>query len=182
MASAVSGDFSGLRRMAAKLHGLSIANQAGVLKAGMRAETKAIAADARSRATKDEGDLKASMGDKVLAYEGGAVVVGLIGPRKGKWGPGKGGRRVRKRGKEGGKQPANYAHLVEKGHRMAAATGRNVRENKGKTFRKGTLQQTGYVLPRPFLGPAFQAGQASLESGLRQATAAAMNKELSKLK
>lgn len=43
--------------------------------------------------------------------------------------------------------PANYAHLVEYGHLIASP---------GSKLRKGEGQVLGFVLPKPFLRPAFE--------------------------
>ena len=66
--------------------------------------------------------------------------------------------------------PANYAHLVEFGHRIV--TGGSLKRRKilgGLLTVAGKGKATGTVLPRPFLRPAIdQFGQIAVDLGLNR--------------
>lgn len=201
----IQGDFSAIGRMSQQLSRLAIGNQEAILAAGMDKATSKIANDARARAPKDDGDLKKSLGNKVKTYRDGAVVLGLIGPRKGAFASGEGGKRVKIRrnkgesGREynkrtkGEKKPSQYAHLVEFGHRSVHGGGslpnyggkvKGVwnKVNAGKSIRAGTVSATSFVAPRPFLRPAFNGGISNLETTLADVTKQAMEAEFKKVR
>lgn len=94
-----------------------------------------LIAAARANAPVDSGSLQQSIGLRLVRYKKGMQLFAVVGPRRGF---GKGGR-----------EPANYAHLVEFGHRI----------NRGKkTLRKGGVS-SGEVAPKPFLRPAWDANK-----------------------
>jgi hypothetical protein len=190
----VKGDFSALKKLASKIAGMSLRHQDAVLMKGMDTATKGIADAARNNAPKDEGDLKASMTNVVRSYKGGNLIMGFVGPEKGFYRGGKGGKRVRIRREKGEstseyqdrnagqKRPENYAHLVEFGHYSAAATGVSVSNGtKGASRRKLTFPTRSFIMGKPFLRPAFEQGRANLEQELGNATGEAMQKEFDKL-
>lgn len=202
----ITGDFSGLHKMASQLSRLAIGNQAPILAAGMQTATAAIRDSAKSRLKPGAGELtgalKKAMDNKVKSYEDGGVVLGLIGPRTGAYATGDKVRRVKKNAGESGVdyrkrtkgmvQPSKYAHLLEFGHRSVHGGGAlpNKGEkvkgvwnsvNRGRSIRKGTVSATSYVPPVPFLRPAFDAGVGALETTLADATRKAMEAEFNKL-
>ena len=183
MAKIIRGNFGALKAFARTVGTLSMSNQMPVLKAGMAAAIRPIRDDAKSRAPVDEGDLRAAMADKVIGYPDEANVIGLVGVSKGFFGHGKRGK--------GKKRPANYAHLVEFGHRSVHGGGAlpnygsKVKgvwnaKNKGLSIRNKTIKATSYVAGRPFLDPAFQTGVANLEKTLGASVGDAMQKEFNK--
>jgi HK97 gp10 family phage protein len=190
----VKGDFSALKKLASKIAGMSLRHQDAVLMKGMDTATKSIADAARNNAPKDEGDLKASMTNVVRSYKGGNLIMGFVGPEKGFYRGGKGGKRVRIRREKGEstseyqdrnagqKRPENYAHLVEFGHHSAAGQGKHFTDGtKGTSIRKKTFPIRSFTPGKPFLRPAFEQGRANLEQELGNATGEAMQKEFDKL-
>lgn len=130
---------------------------------GINEATREVLATAKSLVPKRSGQLRKSLGRKVKSYRGGAVIVGIVGPRK--------GFRVMYRGKW--IDPAKYAHLVEYGRREVVAgtskgkaTGKKVLANgvagvgglpgQGQIFGKRVRS----VPPRPFLRPAWEQNKA----------------------
>ncbi|MEM8873667.1 MAG: HK97-gp10 family putative phage morphogenesis protein [Planctomycetota bacterium] len=75
-------------------------------RAGVAAGSTPISREARSRANRESGALKRSMGKRTKSYRSG-VVVATVGPRRGVSFEYQGERRT----------PAHYAHLVNNGHR-----------------------------------------------------------------
>lgn len=59
-------------------------------------------------------------------------------------------------------RPANYAHLVEFGHHSAAASGISARSARGLSRRKGSFVDRSFVMPKPFLRPAWDRHRAGL--------------------
>lgn len=79
--------------------------QRRVLRQAVNAASTPVVKAARSKARKQSGLLKKSLGKKVKTYPEKMTVVGIIGPRRDVQGEYKGVKRV----------PANYAHLIEGG-------------------------------------------------------------------
>ena len=151
----------------------------------MARAAKPIATLAKAKAPADTGALRKAIGSLVRRYPTKGVIIGLIGALRGYYKPSKrGARRVRKgESTKGAASPANYSHLVEYGHRMAVSSGgAAARSNKGKSFRKGTLTETGYVLPRPFLAPAAAQGQGAADAALGDGFGAAIEAEFKRAK
>jgi hypothetical protein len=177
--SAITINLSGLAGLREGLAGLRPSAQSRILGGAMEKAAKPIVSLAKAKAPKDTGALRASLGSVVRRYPEKGQILGLVGALRGYYKPGKRGVRKLRKGEspKGAAAPANYSHLVENGHRMATATGTSGRANKGKSFRKGTLTETGYVLPRPFLAPAAAQGQAAADAALGDGFGAAIEAE-----
>lgn len=120
--------------------------------------------DAKRRAPKDTGNLAASIGFKHQKFRNGNQTA-ILGPRKGFLEPNT--KRLAHK----------YAHLVEFGHLIAqggrlrdeyevevvkgrSENGRVTRQlRKTRIKKKATGTVSGFVLPMPFLRPAFEAGK-----------------------
>jgi HK97 gp10 family phage protein len=134
------------------------------LKAGVNEATRLVMWAAKSLVPRRSGQLRKSLGRKVKVYRGGAVIAGIIGPRR--------GFRVQWKGRW--IDPVNYAHLVEYGRREVVPTKKKVLADKvaGKVF--GSRVRS--VPPRPFLRPAWEQNKdravsaivAALNDGLRK--------------
>jgi hypothetical protein len=131
----------------------------GVKRRILRRANVASARPARAKAKKTSafvdrsGLLRQSLVTRTKTYPGGNVA-SVIGPARDVRGSYRGRSRV----------PANYAHLVEGGHRVAvaaigSASARDfVLVRRGKKFLRFGQQQAavaGMVSPRPFMGPAL---------------------------
>jgi HK97 gp10 family phage protein len=103
-------------------------------------EARALAGKSR-----DTGALQESIGVKVKPYKRGAVIFGIVGPRRGFKKPDPSGK--------GFRDPVKYAHLVEYGHHTKAASGKFGGAKKREKITAETA--TAYVLPQPFMRPAF---------------------------
>jgi HK97 gp10 family phage protein len=79
--------------------------QRRVLRGAVNAASTPVSRAAKSKAPKESGLLKKSIGKKVKTYPDRGVVVGIIGPKTSVVGEYKGKKRW----------PAKYAHLREKG-------------------------------------------------------------------
>ena len=100
--------------------------------AAVRAGGSAIVKEMRSRAPKETGSLKKSMGQKVKTYRGNKTVTSIIGARSKRYETSKGRR-----------NPAYYAHLIELG------------VSPHRTGKKGGLHP-GFAAA-PFMRPAWDA-------------------------
>lgn len=115
---------------------------------------RGIVTRARQLVPRDTGALRKSLGVVVKKMPRTGKIMAFIGARRSYYSKGK---KIKKGGdRRGAQSPAHYSHLVEFGHRSGVATGRSGRLNSGQSFRSGTLTQRSYVLPRPFLRPAFE--------------------------
>jgi HK97 gp10 family phage protein len=170
----------GLNDLAPFLKSLKPSRQSRILGETMAKAGKPVANLAKQKAPKDTGALRRSITVVVRRYPQRGKVIALIGAAKGYYGKGSTGKLRRlgaKDSREGSRSPAYYSHLVEYGHRMAVSTGQDARTNKGKTFRKGTLQETGYVLARPFLRPAVVQGKPLADAEIAKGFALAIEHE-----
>lgn len=116
-----------------------------VLPKGIRAGAKVLAKVAKAEAPVDTGTLRKSMWTRVKSYQGGKRVQAIVGPRRFKY--------------ANGKNPANYAHLVELGHRVANR-GKLLRvQGKGKNtkFKGGQGKMLGRAKGNPFMSRAANA-------------------------
>jgi HK97 gp10 family phage protein len=139
---------TGEAEMAKALQGLPAKIKKDVAFAAMVAAVQPTVLAARALAPVGEtGELRKSIGFVVRQYRRGDITYGIIGARRG-FGTDK-------------TDPAKYAHLVEFGHAVAVG---------GKLFRgfnpfknvKATGVLAGFVPPRPFLRPAFEATKAEV--------------------
>lgn len=134
--------------MAQALQGLSSKIKKDIAFAAMVKAVQPTVAAARELTPVDTGGLRQSIGFAVRQYKRGSLTYGIIGPR---FGFGIGGR-----------EPANYAHLIEYGHLLV--TGGTV--NRKDQFAAPTAKNTGTAIamvePKPFLRPAWEATKASV--------------------
>ena len=93
------------------------------------------------------GSLKQSIGVVMRKKKRGRGWLAVVGP-------------VRGMGK-GGAEPANYAHLVEYGHRVAHA-------KTGKLNRKSDAAPHGEVPAHPFMRPSWEATKGVVLANLRR--------------
>jgi HK97 gp10 family phage protein len=139
------------------------------LKKGVNEATKIVLWDAKARTPRRSGQLRKSLGRLVKTYRGGAIVAGIVGPRK--------GFRVQWRGKY--IDPVKYAHLVEFGRKeVVAGVGRGGKKTGKRLLSDGTTvfgPRVRAVPPRPFLRPAWDENKGrvvqviidALRKGLR---------------
>lgn len=181
--------------------------QAEILEKAVKAACQPILVAAKRYAKRSEqtGALRDSLTIKTKSYvnDNRAVAVGMVGPD----------RKYRVRGKIAGalsvlfaaakgnaRRPADYAHLVEYGHRIAkggnlrdkheltlvrtgaySKSGREVRRwRRGKIIEaaKGTV--AGHVPAKPFLRPALVTTRAQQSAAFEAVVAAAMDSQLRK--
>jgi HK97 gp10 family phage protein len=95
----------GDKALARTFKGLGQRVQRRVLRQAVNAAGTPVAKAAKSKAAKESGLLKKSLGKKLKTYPERMTVVGIIGPRTNVTGEHNGKKRW----------PAKYAHLVEKG-------------------------------------------------------------------
>lgn len=161
-----SGDV--VRQVQVALEGVKVGVQNTVLRAAIRKACGPLAkaakqnAPTRKRRAKDgpTGLLKKSIGFRVVRTKRG-VIVGLVGSRRRFMGYAGKKKRV----------PANYAHLVEFGHRIAVG-GKLLRiEQPGKRRRSQANEtivgSSGFVPGRPFMRPAWTAGKRQAQETIR---------------
>lgn len=183
--ASISINLSGLQGLREGLASLKPSAQSRILGDAMGRAAKPIVALARAKAPADTGALRRAIGSIVRRYPNKGLIMGFIGALRGYYKPGKRGARKTRKGEsvKGARAPANYSHLVENGHRMAVATGGPAaKTTKGKSFRKGTLTETGYVLPRPFLAPAAEQGRGAADAALADGFGLAIEAEFKRAK
>lgn len=112
--------------------------------------------------------LKKSIGVKMMTYRSG-VVVGVVGARSKKTRIG-----VRVRGRHAGQavyeNPANIAHMVERGHAVGIRKGAGILGAVARAARRLARRLVGgggTVPPHPFLDPALKSSKAGAESAIR---------------
>ena len=104
--------FEGVTQTAGGLERLKSAVQKRVLRRAITAGNKVIKPVLKAGVPRDEGDLRKSIGDKVLTYRRMVKVVGMVGPRADYIRVGKRSKRT--------KRPARYYHLADRGHKSLA--------------------------------------------------------------
>lgn len=145
----ISVQLTGQADLKATLEGLSKAVKRRLAREAVTAAALPVvrAVEVNARKIADTGALHESIGVKSIAWKNGNATA-VIGPRKGQWGP--------KR-----RRPVKYAHLLEFGHYTAAKSGvtpaQLAKGTRGKTRRDNTLAEQAYVLPKPFMRPAWAA-------------------------
>ena len=145
---------SAINELVAKLASIDRKIGRKALKDGINEGTKVVTADAKAGVPRRTGQLRKSIGRKVWVKKGGAVIYGLVGPRK--------GFRTLYQGKY--IDPVKYAHLVEFGRREVVAgvakgkpTGKKVLSSGkgGQIFGKKVRS----VAPRPFMRNAWESNE-----------------------
>ncbi len=102
----------------------------------------------------DSGDLRRAIGFRIKKYR--HTILGIVGALRGQG--------------TDGREPANYAHLVEFGHRVAA--GGKLDRLDGRHVKRGVFEakgvEVGFVPPHPFLRPAWEEKKAEVLAVLRR--------------
>jgi hypothetical protein len=179
----MSYQLTGVTDLRLLMRDLDVMTQVEVLKRASRNAAAPMVTSAkanlRANGSVRTGALLKSIGVKVIAYLKTQTIVAVIGARKGAYAVNKEtGKLGKYRGGKGPIIPANYLHLVELGHRSVHGGGAlpNYGEkvkgfwnsrNKGKSIRKGTAKATSYVVPKPFLRPAYEANKMAAEAALK---------------
>lgn len=191
----------------AALRGISsLEIQAKILSDGVKAACEPILVAAKRYAKRSErtGALRDSLTIKTVSYKnaGKAVAVGMVGPdrkyrAKGKIVSGLSALFAARSGNL--RRPANYAHLVEYGHRIAKggslrakhelvsvvstnANGKQVRRwRKGRVIGEAKGKENGFVPAKPFLRPAMITTRTQQSAAFERAVAAGLERELNKL-
>lgn len=152
----------GLSQALAKLRAVDRKAASKVVPKALRAGAKVFVREAKAQAPVDSGVLRRAMTVKVKSYAKSGKKLAIIGPRN-------------KRAANG-RNPANYAHLVELGHRVSrkGKLGRGVQSlrtiiepaaisklrAKIAAGKHGPGQQIGYVPPNAFMARAARAAEA----------------------
>jgi hypothetical protein len=177
-----SRDVDDLREVMRRL--CSPKEQADILERGVKAACEPILSAAKMFAQRSEqtGALRDSLTIKTVKYSnrGKATAVGLVGPD----------REYRVNGKKAGKlatlfaatkgqarRPANYAHLVEYGHRIAKGGTLTRKNGRGS---KGTGTEGGFVPAKPFLRPAVITTRTQQHAAFEKAVGDALDRALRK--
>lgn len=188
---------SGLTDLSGFLKSLRPDHQVELITAAVEAASKPILSQARSNVSVRSGALKKSIGAIIRKYPKTGSVAAFIGSRRGSYAIAtniktkKTGPTKLRQGEDSTQRitPANYSHLVEFGHRSVHGGGNlsGGREgpikghwnsvNKNKSIRKGTLHETSYIAPKPFLIPAFESGKAFAQQRIMEGLNKALLKE-----
>jgi HK97 gp10 family phage protein len=123
---------------------------------GINEATQAVLWDAKALVPIRSGQLRKSLGRKVVSKRDGSKIIGIVGPRR--------GFRIEYRGKM--IDPAKYAHLVEYGRREVVAKNKKVLASGvagvGGLPGQGVIfgKRVRNVPPRPFLRPAWEQNKS----------------------
>jgi len=138
-----------------------------VVKSAANAAMTPVLKAARAKCPVETKQLKASLGKKRKVYKRNGVVVVLIGPRDGYKDP------------ETGRNPVNYAHLVEFGtapHLIPAGEGLKI----GPAVVRGTVEHPG-APAKPFLRPALDESKQKVLAAYRKKVLQGIERETAKL-
>jgi len=191
---------SGVVDLSRFLRELKPSTQMAIIATSVEAASKPIVSQARSNVSVRSGALKKSIGAIIRKYPRTGSVAAFIGARRGSYAIAtslktKKTGLIKLHGSEDSTQritPANYSHLVEFGHRSVHGGGNLSRGregpikghwnsvNKNKSIRKGTLHETSYIAPKPFLMPAFESGKAFAEQRIIEGFEKAILRECEK--
>jgi hypothetical protein len=174
MANSDYAHVTGASELTDALRQISDAVRSDVLAAGLREVVKPVLISAKRYARRSErtGALQESLTTKVINYPSNGKAVGLVGPDKSYY---RKGKKVSRNVASfaGADRPANYAHLIEYGHRAVAP-------KKGATIRKKTAKVSGWVPAKPFLRPAVLTTRseqgAAFYRGIQKGFASAVRK------
>jgi HK97 gp10 family phage protein len=164
MSDRIGFTFGGDREVMAQLQAIPPELRERAIPQALRFAGRAIVSKARTLVPRDTGLLRKSLGlvlRKPRRRKRGDSYI-VIGARSGF------GQEVTRRnrghwsdGRSRYADPRFYSHLVEFGHYI-------VRRIKGTSRRKQTATELLYVLPRPFLRPAFAGSIATVRARLIQ--------------
>lgn len=170
---------TGFTELHAVLQKLPDAMRTRILADGVREGARPVvrsikAAAGRSKLT---GALQKSIGAVVRKYPKNSNAVAIIGAERAYF---KGGKWVKKgQSARGGDNPANYAHLVEYGHRIAV--GGRLKRTNGRGA-PATGKAGGFVPAKPFMRPGTAAATAAAGASVAVGIEKGLIKELRKLK
>jgi len=172
MANSVTFKFAGLAGIRDVLKKLPEETQKKVLRPAIAKSAKPLLAAAKAKAPVRSGALRASLTSLVRKGKRDGLYYAAVGPSSDYF---MAGKRVRgDASRVGADKPANYAHLVEFGHMSAAATGVNVASAAGSArVRGGRSKKTvfsarSFILPKPFMRPAFMNSKDQVEQVMAQ--------------
>ena len=158
------------------LRGIPREIQNRILATAVRSAARPVVRAAKKHAMKSKrtGALVASINVRVKEYKPRATAVAIIGPDRGRYGA---GIKLKKSDdKRRSHIPAKYAHLVEFGHFSRAGTGVDVRTAKGTRTKAGTFKASSFILPQPFMRPAFAETKAQSERALIRGIGTGINR------
>lgn len=147
-------DDAAVSALAYRLSELSTKRATAAVRKGVDKATQMVSADAKTRVPKRTRQLRKAIGRRVRKYRAGAVVVGLVGPRRGF-------RIVLPNGKT--VDPVKYAHLVEFGRRAVTAKKKLLADKLGGVVFGKSVRAAA---PKPFLRPAYDANRAKIPAEL----------------
>lgn len=153
-------NFAEMRKM---LEGLPASAESRVMGDAVKVAAKPIVAAVKARTPRRSGALRRSISAIVKRYPKAGKVMAIIGPDKGYYG---GGKRLKKgESRQGKDRPANYAHLVEFGH---------------KTRGGGSVPARSFL--RAGVATATQAAERQLSHGIEVGMQREIKRGVSKLK
>lgn len=165
----------GLRALPAKI-------EANVIGHALQDAARPIFSRAKSLAAHRTGALRKSITSVLRSYPGKKMVI--IGPDKDYY---EGGKKT----KGGTDRPANYAHLIEFGHKTRVDSSGGFRKHTSAEIKSAnesgvSLPSAGrrkieYVSPQPFLRPAVQQGTSEAAARFGKSVELGLDKELKKL-
>lgn len=147
MAVGVTVELKGLQAALAALDGLKKTHRNKIIRPAVTAASQMVLKSARANVPREAGLLKRSLIKKIKTYKSGKII-GIIGPKRGMK------QTVHRKGALWGKggnvtsDPANYAHLVEKGTQPHMI---------------GIFAHPG-SRPQPFLVPALEENREAIVS------------------
>ena len=178
-ANTVSTAITGYAEISALLKELPRELRDQILKVAVGKASAPMVKAAKKHAGKSRrtGALQKSIRARVKDYKKSATTVGIIGPDRARYGAGK--RLKKGDDMRQSHMPAKYAHLVEFGHYSRA--GSDVRKSKGTSTRSGNFGATSFILPKPFMRPAFAETKGQIESELVKGVGAGIERVRKKL-
>jgi HK97 gp10 family phage protein len=142
--------------------------QGKVLQQALSAGATVISREAKSRAPEDTGRLKKaiySARNKRAATK--TFEERVVAVRRGK--------KYQKSGRD-----AFYWKFVEFGHRTGAGRGQYLKKTDGRNSHGRAVNATGFVPPKPFMRPAFEAGKHKAVEAIRTRLGKAIEKAAQK--
>lgn len=155
---------TGAEQLHSVLNGLPEDVRREVLATTMGKAGAHVARKMRDKAPRVTGALAKSISYVVRKYGKGERTIAVVGPN-------------RKYVTKDGARPANYAHLVEFGHRVAKGGALDRLDGRGKA---GTGKLGGFVPAKPFMRPGLMAAQASLPQVMFDGVQKGLDKAIAK--
>lgn len=164
----VNIQIEGLEELKQRTDNLSKRRMSGIVRNAVTFGATPIAQAARRLVPQDTRQLRKSLAKKVKSY--GATAIAIVGVSKEGF---KALVRSRKEKRMVLRNPVKYAHLVEKGHRIA------ILGKLSRKGRKGTGAAAGFVAPRPFIGPAYESTKDDVRRRIEQKITEGIEKAVS---